>query len=130
MSVGTVVGESDALEVNEEALIALGHELKGRGYSFITVTPATQARVNARADAARARDLRGVFGWSRPFDEKLLEPSLLALANAAGILSATENGLRSRVRWSSLGPDLFVHSARPSNFGRAQASRARASSLA
>lgn len=115
MSVGTVVAESCSFDVNEEALIALGHELKGRGYAFVTVTPATQARVNARADAARARDLRGVFGWSRPFDEKLLEPSLLALANAAGILFATEDGLRSRVRWSSLGPDLFVHSAYPTD---------------
>ena len=115
MSAGMVVDESGAAEVNEEALIALGIELKGRGYSFITVTPNTQARVNARAEASRARDLRGVFGWSRPFDEKLLEPSLLALANAAGILHASDDGLRSRVRWSSLGPDLFVHSSYPTD---------------
>jgi release factor glutamine methyltransferase len=49
-----------------DALQSLAGWLCEEGYRFITVTPATHARVLAR-DVRPARDLRDVFGWSRPF---------------------------------------------------------------
>jgi hypothetical protein len=52
---------------DSDALVALGHSLQAAGYRFTTVTPATHERVNARLGNAWATDLRGVFGWSRPF---------------------------------------------------------------
>ena len=51
------------------ALVALIEALKRLGYTFTTVTPSTHERVNRRPCAEQARNLRDVFGWSRPFDE-------------------------------------------------------------
>jgi release factor glutamine methyltransferase len=97
------------------ALLALGRALHEAGYAFVTVTPETHRRVDALAAASgrsSASSLRDVFGWSRPFEPSLLPPAMLDLARAAGIL---EDGalLRSRVRFSSIGERLFVHSAYP-----------------
>ena len=52
---------------HHDALAALGRSLQATGYRFVTVTPATHRRVNNRPENAWARDLRGVFGWSRPY---------------------------------------------------------------
>ena len=100
------------------ALLALGNALRDRGYRFITVTPETHRRVNARAAAAgreRARDLRDVFGWSRPFEASLLPPPLRELATQADILHEAPRGLVSRVRFSTRGEQIFVHSAYPTD---------------
>ena len=40
-------------------------------------TPATVARVNARPGNEWARDLRDVFGWSRPFADGVVPPGLV-----------------------------------------------------
>jgi methylase of polypeptide subunit release factors len=90
-----------------DALAELLAWLKARGYRFHTVTPATHARVLARR--ARGASLRGVFGWNRPFAEDKIEPELLALMRRAAIL---RDG-RSTLRVASLGDDLFLHSAYP-----------------
>ncbi|MCJ2078235.1 class I SAM-dependent methyltransferase [Methylobacterium sp. E-016] len=95
------------------ALIALVERLRALGYSFTTVTPATHARVNARPQAARARNLRDVFGWSRPFAEDLLPADLFAAMHAAGVLVRDGDAWRSAIRVSSLDGELFVHSAYP-----------------
>ena len=95
------------------ALVGLVQSLRATGYTFTTVTPATHARVNRRARNARARSLRDVFGWSRPFDQALLPASLFAAMGEAGILVQDIDGWRSAVRVSSLDGDLFVHSAYP-----------------
>ena len=53
----------------EEALFELGEALRAQGYRFVTTTPETHRRVNARATQRgeeRALDLRDVFGFSRP----------------------------------------------------------------
>ena len=97
------------------ALIALGRALHQAGYAFVTVTPETHRRVDARASAAgrsAASSLRDVFGWSRPFEASLLPPAMMDLARSAGII---EDGarFRSKVRFSSIGERLFVHSAYP-----------------
>ena len=101
------------LSSQDKALLALGRELHAAGYRFTTVTPLTQERVNARPENAWAHDLAGVFGWSRPFRSDILAPSMLALMREADILSPAEGGWRSKLRLSSLGEQLFFHSAFP-----------------
>jgi len=98
-----------------EALHVLVAFLKARAYRFITPTPATHARVLARADRQRAADLRDVFGWSLPFARDLLDASLLEALETAGLIEAAGDLLRSKVRVSTLGPDLLVHSAYPTD---------------
>lgn len=96
------------------SLLRLAGWLQGEGYAFTTVTPATHARVNARADAAIARSLRDVFGWSRPFPASLLPQAALDPLRAAGLLLPAPDGrLRSAVRFSTLRGHLFAHSAYP-----------------
>ena len=99
----------------DEALLQLGRRLRADGYRFTCVTPATQARVNARSEAHRARTLRDVFGWSRPFEASLLSADELEQLRIAGVLEPQGALWRSRVRWSSLDDLLLVHSAWPTD---------------
>lgn len=95
------------------ALKLLVETLRVADYHFITPTPASHARVNARPGNAWARDLQGIFGWSRPFSGDLLPKALIEALVAAELLTAVPGGWLSRVRVSSLGDQLFVHSAYP-----------------
>ena len=95
------------------ALVALARAVQAAGYHFVTPTPATHARVNARTDAAWAQDLRGVFGWSRPFRTETVPSAILDAMAAAGVLVPAAGGWRSTVRLSSLNDLLFLHSAYP-----------------
>ncbi len=97
------------------ALLDLLALLKARGYHFITPTPATQARIIDRAPLRRAHGLRDIFGWSLPFDQDLLDPELLHILERADALEQNGDGLKSRFRLSSLGPDLLLHSAYPTD---------------
>ena len=103
------------LSVNpaDDALLHLAAAVRAAGYRFVTVTPATHARVNARPGNAWARDLRDVFGWSRPFGPGLLPDPILDLMRQAEVLVEHEGGWRSAIRLSSLDGALFVHSAFP-----------------
>ena len=94
------------------ALVALGRWLAESGYRFTTVTPETHRRVNARAPILAANP-RDVFGWSRPFGRGTLPDAVVDLLRAAGALHVREDGFASAVRFSTLGPHLFVHSAHP-----------------
>jgi release factor glutamine methyltransferase len=95
------------------ALVELGHTLANEGYQFITPTPETHRRVVARR--GQARGLRDVFGWSLPFSRSLLPAPIVELLRASDALIEAGNELRSRVRFSSLGASLFVHSAYPTD---------------
>lgn len=97
------------------ALLALGHALTDARYRFITVTPATHRRINGRPGNERAHDLRGVFGWSRPFARDLLDPKILGLMQDAGVLASEGDLLRSSVRASTLGASIVFHSAYPTD---------------
>lgn len=99
----------------DQALLHLGRRLLAAGYRFVTPTPLTQQRVNARAQNRLASDLRGVFGWSRPFTEQLLDAAELAELEQAGIVDKQDGHWRSTVRWSSLGTLLLAHSAFPTD---------------
>lgn len=95
------------------ALAALLQALRVRDYHFITPTPATHARVLARADKQTARDLRDVLGWSLPFTADVVGEPILRMLRDADALEQRGEHLRSTVRVSSLGPDLLLHSAFP-----------------
>lgn len=95
------------------ALLGLLARLKAEGYSFVTPTPATHARVVARPDRQEARGLRDIFGWSLPFDPALPDPDILAALEAADMVEAEGALRRSRLRVSSLHDELYLHSAYP-----------------
>lgn len=98
------------LAVERDALL---HALRERGYHFVTPTPATHARVVARADKRNARDLRDVFGWSLPFAREAVDAEIVVRMEAAETLAPHGELFISRVRVSSLDGDLFLHSAYP-----------------
>src|SRR3954468_8094370 len=87
--------------------------LKGEKYKFVTPTPATHARNNQRPGKERARSLMDAFGWSRPFPRALLPRSLFALLRDSAIIVASGTDWKSSVRASTLGGELFLHSAFP-----------------
>jgi methylase of polypeptide subunit release factors len=95
------------------ALQELGAALKRHAYEFTTVTPLTQRRVNARPAAALAHDLPGIFGWSRPFKAAVPGAALLELMHRAGVVDGTQETLRATLRASTLGGQLYFHSAFP-----------------
>ena len=98
-----------------DALIMLGRWLRHSGYRFITVTPATHARVHRRSPDREANDLSDIFGWSRPFAPALLPSEIRSNLLAADLLFSEGPLLRSRVRFSSLGEQLYAHSAYPTS---------------
>ncbi|MFE1599670.1 methyltransferase [Methylobacterium sp. ID0610] len=97
----------------DAALLDLIEAVRDTGYSFTTVTPATHERVNRRPGNAVARDLRDIFGWSRPFPAEILSPRLLDLVQAAGAAVPDGGRWRPTIRLSSLDGEVFVHSAFP-----------------
>ena len=109
--------------VEDRALIELGHQLRARGYRFITPTPATHQRVNARPAHAEATTIEGALGWSRPFRDGVLPGELTALLAEAGVLRREGAWSRSTVRYSTIAADpgaddsdaaaLYLHSAYP-----------------
>jgi len=101
--------------IDSAALLALGRQLHAQDYRFITPTPATHGCVNARAGNAWALDSRGLLGWSRParFGDGL--DDLMDTLRSAGILEQARDGWRSTLRASTLGEQLYFHSAYPTD---------------
>jgi methylase of polypeptide subunit release factors len=97
----------------DAALLQLGGLLKQSGYRFITSTPLTHARVNARSENQWAKNVRDVFGWSRTFRPEILPAKVWELMNVAEIIEAVEGGYKSTLRLSSLNDEVFFHSAFP-----------------
>lgn len=100
---------------NDDHLLQLARAVRETGYQFTTVTPATHERVNSRPGNEWARNLEGVFGWSRPFQDGLLPPTIFDLMQRAGVAVPHGEGWRSSIRFSSLNGQLFVHSAYPTH---------------
>ncbi|MPS49069.1 class I SAM-dependent methyltransferase [Methylobacillus sp.] len=105
----------------EEAasLVALLECLRQQSYAFTTISPASHALVNSRPGNQTARDIRGVFGWSRPFAPDVVGEALFALMGRARALEQDGHLWRSRFRVSSLAGQLFLHSAFPTTQGDA-----------
>jgi methylase of polypeptide subunit release factors len=107
--------QSDAghTAARDAALLELGEALRQAHYHHVTVTPATHQRVVRRLRSVAPASLADVFGWSRAFREGDLPPHMVALMRAAGVLRADGDGWRSTLRLSSLGGQLYFHSAYP-----------------
>lgn len=101
------------LSSQEAAQLRLLQALDARGYDFVTITPESHRRVLDRPGIRSAVDLRGIFGWSLPFDETLIEPELAALMAAAGAVNECPAGRTSNLRVSRIRGLLFLHSAFP-----------------
>ena len=95
------------------ALLQLGAVLGRSDYAFVTVSPSSHRRVNRRPGNELAADLRGVFGWNRPFDEHLLAPEMIALMGEANILQRQAGTCKSALRAATLDGRLYFHSAFP-----------------
>jgi SAM-dependent methyltransferase len=107
------------LRPEEEPLFRLGNWLRQEGYSFVTVTPATHARVVGRDPAREAETLEDIFGWNLHFRPDVLPEHALALLREADAVEENPGLLRSEVRFSSLDELLFVHSGYPTQKGDA-----------
>jgi len=99
----------------EEPLFRLGIWLQQEGYSFVTVTPATHARVISRDPARKATTLEDIFGWNLHFMPDALPALALALLREANAVDENPGLLRSKVRFSTLNELIFVHSAYPTH---------------
>jgi len=101
------------MNARQEALLEIGRYLQARHYRFVTITPESHRRIAGRDEHREARDLRGIFGWSRPFHTDLLPGEILRLMEKADCLESDHDLLRSSVRFSTAGDGLYVHSAFP-----------------
>lgn len=100
--------------IAQEPLADLLRYLKAADYHFTTVTPATHAKVLAR-QVTDPLSLRDIFGWNRPFNPTDISPRALGLLRDAEAIEEQEAKLRSKVRVASLGEDLLLHSAFPTD---------------
>lgn len=107
------IAGAESLCASDRALLMLGRQLTACAYRFTCVTPDTHAIVDARRRREPARDLRDVFGWSRPFDPRLLPAGMLALMRKAGVLQSSDGLCTSRVRYASFDRTIVMHSAWP-----------------
>ena len=105
-------GSARPLDAAEQALLKLGQALQENDYRFTTITPASHHRVNAR-DVVEGSSPEDIFGWSRPFRRSDTLRGLIECLAEAGELEPAGSLLRSGVRFSTLGDQLFIHSAFP-----------------
>lgn len=103
------------LSGDEQAALQLLHWLDDHDYDFVTVTPESHRRVVARGTMRQAKDLRGIFGWSLPFDEALAGPELMALLRKGRLLQESAAGWKCKIRVSRVRGRLFLHSAFPTD---------------
>jgi release factor glutamine methyltransferase len=89
------------------------------GYRFTTITPASHRRVVSRGSRRPAKTLRDIFGWSLPFIESDLPAPLWLGLHQSGLVEAAGGDVRSGVRFSSLGDQLYAHSAFPTEHANA-----------
>lgn len=93
---------------------ALLSALDRSGYEFVTITPASHARVAARWRGLGA-GIRDLFGWSRAVDPASVDNGVLAAARDAGVLFERDGGVAVTVRVSRVCGRLFAHSAWPTD---------------
>lgn len=96
-----------------ESLLSLGRLLQSANYTFTTVTPESHRRVMTRD--TQARTCRDVFGWNKYFSVENVSPAMLTLLEEAGQVDQSARGLRSKVRYSTYGKLMFIHSAFPTS---------------
>jgi hypothetical protein len=97
----------------DEALLTLLRLLKERNYRFVTVTPATHARITRRLNGYRAHSLEDVFGWSLPFSPGVVDRDIEQCLREGNAVEIGGDVMRSLIRVSTLHDCLFLHSAYP-----------------
>lgn len=98
------------------SLVEVGRWLATQDYAFVTPTPETLRRNNARTPPVSGGTLRDIFGFSRGFAREALPASIVAALERGELIDALPDGqLRSRVRFSTLGDRLYAHSAYPTD---------------
>ncbi|MET0251162.1 MAG: class I SAM-dependent methyltransferase [Novosphingobium sp.] len=105
----------NAFDRSDAALLDLLAALRAEAYRFVTITPASHARVLARDTSRHARSLTDVFGWSLPFAPGFLPAGLDDLLQRSGMLDEDLPLHRSRVRVSTVGGSNYLHSAYPTS---------------
>jgi methylase of polypeptide subunit release factors len=99
----------------DAAVVELLHLLRLQDYRHTAVTPKTHETVVSRP-LKGPPSLADILGWNRPFEEANLDPQIYELLERAEALDVGDDGsLRTKVRIASLGANLFVHSAFPTN---------------
>jgi release factor glutamine methyltransferase len=96
----------------QDSLLQLGHLLREANYRFVTITPESHRRVNARTDGP-ARCLRDIFGWNRPFEAATVGPAIMTLLEAADAVTERGGVYLSKIRFSTFQDLIFLHSAYP-----------------
>lgn len=96
-----------------EQLVKLLINVKLQGYKFTTVTPCTHHFFLSKN--YQGKSLRDIFGWNLPFSIDALCPMLQRIMLDTGNLEKSSELMRSTLRISSLGGDLFFHSAFPTS---------------
>lgn len=89
------------------------HWLQNQHYQFITISPASHTAYLKRSGKTQANDLADIFGWSLPFKSSLLPDFIFRLLLNNQLLTQKQNLWCSKIRVSSLGDYLLVHSAYP-----------------
>jgi precorrin-6B methylase 2 len=102
-----------AQTISYSALLRLGAALQRDSYGFVTISTPSHRRVNGRPGNEAATDLRGVFGWNRPFSDTVPDEEMLALMRDANIVRQQEGSRKSALRASTLDGKLYFHSAFP-----------------
>jgi len=97
-----------------DALRNLLRHLAATSYHFVTITPASHARVLARRWGQLGSSNEDVLGWSMPFASGQIDGAVERLLTEAGMVEAGSDGhLKARIRVSSLHDRLYLHSAYP-----------------
>ena len=106
--------EDQQPQTQRGALLDLLAELDRQDYRFIAPTPASHARVVARADRQVGETIEDLLGWSLPCSRQAIDSRLLDLLDAAGVAEAHGGKkVKAAIRVSRVFDNLFVHSAYP-----------------
>jgi methylase of polypeptide subunit release factors len=98
----------------DAALIALGRYLKQSGYQFTTITPVSHQNVLDRKQEANLNQpLRELLGWNKKVSRHAFSDEIFSLLLSADAIEEEGGWVRSRVRFSTLGSFLFLHSKFP-----------------
>lgn len=100
-------------DFNFKPLIALLDFLGMQRYKHTTVSPVTHQIINSRVGNEMAKDLPGIFGWSRPFTKTCIPAEVFELLERANVLEIKDDLWLSKIRISSIDNMLFLHSAYP-----------------
>ncbi len=99
---------------HHDLLVDLLTNVKNLGYRFISVTPRTHQCFLSK-EKSPGKNLQDIFGWNLPFSSDALCPMIKRLMFDTDIIVPCRDLLRSRLRISSLGSDLFLHSSFPTD---------------